>query len=264
MTRKTSTVAERRRSHAFYQHVLEVLVARRAPFLLGGAYALEHHTGVTRHVKDVDVFVRPADRDHVLAVLADAGCRTELTSPVWLAKARRGADYADVIFSSGNGIAEVDDAWFAHAEEGCVRGLSVRMCPPEEMIWSKAYVMERERYDGADVAHLIRACGGRMDWARLVARFGTHWPVLLSHLVLFGFVYPTEHGAVPSAVMDELLGRLEHPRHLDAPEDRVCRGTLLSKRQYRIDIERWGYRDGRLPPDGRMSSAEAAGLDRER
>jgi hypothetical protein len=44
-------------------------------------------------------------------------------------------------------------------------GLSMRLwarydvpvifCPPEEMIWSKAFVMERERYDGADARILF-------------------------------------------------------------------------------------------------------------
>jgi hypothetical protein len=45
-----------------------------------------------------------------------------------------------------------------------VLGVPVRLCPPEEIIWSKAFIMERERYDGADISHLIRACQGRLDW----------------------------------------------------------------------------------------------------
>ena len=51
--------------------------------------------------------------------------------------------------------------------------------------------MERERYDGADVAHIILAYGDRMDWRRLIDRFGRYWRVLLSHLVLYGFIYPS-------------------------------------------------------------------------
>jgi hypothetical protein len=58
----------------------------------------------------------------------------------------------------------------------------------EETIWSKAFVMERERYDGADIAHLLRASAERLDWHRLLERFDAHWPVLLSHLILFGFI----------------------------------------------------------------------------
>jgi len=42
------------------------------------------------------------------------------------------------------------------------------------MIWSKAFIMERDRYDGADIAHIIRTCGKGLDWSRLLHRFGSH------------------------------------------------------------------------------------------
>src|SRR4030095_12962312 len=106
--------------------------------------------------------------------------------------------YVDLIFSSGNGVAEVDDDWFRHAVEGEVLGLRVQLTPPEESIWSKAYVMERERYDGADVAHLLHTQADRLDWQRLVRRFGPHWRVLLSHLIVFGFIYPADRARIPA------------------------------------------------------------------
>ena len=64
--------------------------------------------------------------------------------------------------------------------------------PIEEMIWSKAFLMERERFDGADVLHLVRARQKEINWPRLLSRFGEHWRVLLSHLVLFPYVYPND------------------------------------------------------------------------
>jgi hypothetical protein len=45
------------------------------------------------------------------------------------------------------------------------------------MIWSKAFVMERERFDGADVAHLLRSMGPRLDWDRILRRFDRYWEV---------------------------------------------------------------------------------------
>ena len=56
------------------------------------------------------------------------------------------------------------------------------LSPPEEMIWSKAFVQERERYDGADVIHLLRELGPTLDWPRLLMRFGDRWRVLLSFI----------------------------------------------------------------------------------
>jgi len=220
----------------------------QVPFLVGGAYALACHSGVVRHTKDLDLFTRPEDCKRVLEVLLAAGFRTELTDPCWLAKAYAGEDFIDVIFSSGNAIAQVDDGWFEHAIAAKVLGMTVQLCPLEETIWSKAFVMERERYDGADIAHLLRACGERLDWVRLLDRFGTHWRLLLSHLILFSFIYPSEPGRIPPSVMRTLVDRLQSETRNPSSSGRLCQGTLLSKAQYTIDIEHWGYQDARLLP----------------
>ena len=227
-------------------------------FLIGGAHALARYTGIARDTKDLDVFLRKQDCEPALAVLGAAGFTTEFTFPHWLAKAYAGDRFIDLIFGAGNGVALVDDLWFTHAVPGHVLGTPVLLCPPEEMIWSKAFIMERERYDGADVAHLILACGRELDWRRLLGRFGPRWRVLLSHLVLFGFVYPGERAAIPDAVMTHLLGRLGRERAWPGEATRVCDGTLLSRQQYLVDVTERGYADGRLAPRGEMTAAEIA------
>jgi hypothetical protein len=232
--------------YRFYRDALRALQKAAVPFLVGGAYALAYHIGILRRTKDLDLFTRPEDCERALEVLSATGCRTELTDPHWLAKAYAGEDFIDVIFSSGNAIAQVDDVWFEHAITANVLGMTVPLCPPEETIWSKAFVMERERYDGADVAHLLRACGERLDWDRLLERFGAHWRLLLSHLILFTFIYPSEPGRIPRSVMQTLIDRLQSESHAPSCTERLCQGTLLSKVQYAIDIERWGYQDARL------------------
>jgi hypothetical protein len=245
-------------SRAFYRQALRLLGESQVPILVGGAYALAHFAGIGRHTKDLDVFVKPKDCPRVLDVFARAGYATELTFPHWLGKVRRGDLFVDVIFGSGNGLAEVDDGWFAHAVEATVFDLPVRLCPAEETICSKAFVMERERYDGADIMHLIRAWGPRLDWQRLLRRFGPHWRLLLSHLVLFRFVYPGERDQVPAPVLAELLRRLHQEMNTPPPPDRVCRGTLLSRAQYLVDIEAWGYQDPRLVPQGNLTEQDVA------
>jgi len=64
--------------------------------------------------------------------------------------------------------------------------------PIEEVIWTKSFVMERERFDGADICHLIEAKGETIDWKRLIERFGAHWRVLLGHIVFYTYVFPNE------------------------------------------------------------------------
>jgi hypothetical protein len=237
-------------AYRFYHDALGALQGDSVPFLIGGAYALGHYIGIVRHTKDLDVFTRPADAPRVLEALARSGYRTELTFSHWLGKAFCGDDFVDVIFNSGNGFCPVDDAWFAHAVPCRVLGRDVHLCPAEEMIWQKSFIMERERYDGADVNHLLRACGTRLDWDRLLARFGPYWRVLLSHVVLFAFTYPGEQRQVPAEVVGTLTGRLLEEKE---DEERLCRGTMLSRLQYLIDTEEWGYADPRLPPWGRMT-----------
>ena len=252
-------------SKIFYRRMMEALDAAEVPYLVGGAFALGPYTGVTRDTKDFDIFVRPGDLDRVEGVLAAAGCTVERFAPFWLSKARLGADFIDIIHSSGNGIATVDDLWFDHAPEAVVFGLPVRIVPPEEMLWSKAFIMERERFDGADVMHILHECAGRLDWQRVLDRFGEgHWRVLLAHLVLFGFVYPQRRASIPDWVMAELTRRLRREQRQAPSRLPLCRGTLLSRHQYAIDVEAWGYRDGRLPPDGKMSQADIELWERRR
>jgi hypothetical protein len=243
-------------SLVFYRHVLETLRASGLPFLVGGSYAFNCYTGIGRNTKDLDIFIRRRDYERISEALLAAGYVTDLVYPHWLAKIHSDNDLVDLIFSSGNGTAPVDDAWFDHASRAEVLGIEAGVVPLEEMIWSKAFVMERERYDGADIAHLLLARGGQLDWRRLLHRFAPYWRVLLSHLILFGFVYPAHRDLVPAWVMEELLKRLRRELRTPPPEDNVCSGTLLSREQYLPDIEEWGYRDARLPPAGTMSAED--------
>ena len=80
--------------------------------------------------------------------------------------------------------------------------------------------------------------------------------MLLSHIVLFGFVYPDQRHCVPVWIVDELSERLSAER--SEPDNRVCNGTLLSREQYLHDLEYFGYSDGRLEPTGRMTREETS------
>jgi hypothetical protein len=241
----------------FYTRTLLALGGRGIAYLVGGAFALHTYTRIARHTKDFDIFIRRTDLDRVLEAMGALGYQTEVTFSHWLAKAYRGDLYFDVIFSSGNGVATVDDEWFVHAKDETVLGVPVRLVPVEEMIWQKAFIMERERFDGADIAHLIRACGGTLDWERLLRRFGgSHGRVLLVHLLLFQYIYPGDAACVPQWVLSRLLGRLASEPD---PEGRgLCRGPLLSRAQYLPDIDWWGYADARLEPIGPMTAEQIA------
>lgn len=245
-------------AHDVYRRGLQMLNDAQVRFLVGGAYALECYTGIRRDTKDFDIFVHPRDRDRVVGVFSAAGYQTDHTFPHWLSKAIFGDHFIDIVFNSGNGLCPVDDEWFDYAVEWNVLGVRVLLCPAEEMIWSKSFIQERERYDGADIAHILRACAPEMAWPRLMRRFDEHWRVLLSHLVLFGFIYPAERDRIPEWVMQDLVYRLEKELKCKPLPERVCQGPLVSREQYLADIMEWGYEDARLLPRGRMTREDIA------
>lgn len=243
---------------AFYSRAIDILDTAEVPFLVGGAYAFSAYTGIARHTKDFDLFLRRSDLDRAMDAFRAVDFEPEVRFDHWLAKVYGpGNLFIDLIFSSGNGIAEVDDAWFEFAADGRVFDRAVRLCPAEEMIWSKAFIQERERFDGADVAHILKARADQMDWPRLVARFGQNWRVLYSHLVLFGYIYPDSRTLVPSWVMTELNTRLIAETTTAVPADRICNGPVLSRQQYLPDLEE-GYEDARVAPVGAMTEEQVA------
>jgi hypothetical protein len=233
----------------FYRNTLDVLNEAKIPFLVGGAFAQEFFTGVSRDTKDLDLFMLEADVERACDVLECAGYRTEMTFSHWLAKAyaNGGTDFVDIIFNSGNGLCKVDPTWFEHAPIGEIFGRSVCYCPIEESIWQKSFIMERERFDGADIAHLLRAQSDKIDWHRLLSRFGEHWRVLFAYIVLFGYIYPTERTKIPCGVQHYMTGLFAREIGANAPGEPVCAGTLLSRAQYIVDVQQWGYRDIREP-----------------
>ncbi|HWI81991.1 nucleotidyltransferase [Ramlibacter sp.] len=244
---------------AFYRRALGTLAGAGVSFLVGGAFAHACFTGIRRSTKDLDLFIRREDYERVAALMQAQGWRTELTYPHWLAKVYAGDDFIDLIFNSGNGVTPVDEQWFRDNPEAEVLGVPVRIANIEDGLLSKAFIMERERYDGADVAHLLQANAERLDWAGLLRRFGPHWRVLLAHLTLFGYIYPGERHRIPAWVMEQLTARLA-AESAGAPgqDARVCAGTLLSREQYLHDVEQLGYVDGRLTPASTMTPGDVA------
>jgi hypothetical protein len=112
----------------------------------------------------------------------------------------------------------------------------------EEVIASKLFVSHRERFDGADIAHLIRACGSHLDWDRLQHLVNEHWELLLWSLIFFAYIYPSLASIVPQQLWNELIRRLEE-RVQHSNKDEPFRGTLIDPNMFAIDVKEWGERD---------------------
>lgn len=233
--------AKKKQAHLFYGDVLSFILESKIPFLVGGGYAFREYTGIHRDTKDLDIFCKTSDYERLLNLLAKKGWKTEITDARWIAKAFYKEQYIDIIFSTPNGVCPVDSTWFAHATVATLFEQNVRFLAAEELIWCKLYLCDRPRFDGADVQHLVLKTGKTLDWERLLMRMEAHWELLLTHLLLFRFVYPADRTAIPHWVMNELLDHLSEQLKSPLPKDRICRGPLLSRTQYEVDIKDWGY-----------------------
>ena len=243
----------------FYRQALRALNDADIPFLVGGAFAHACYTGIRRSTKDLDLFIRREDYERIAQVMQQHGWRVEMSYPHWLAKVYDGPEFIDLIFNSGNGLTPVDERWFTNNCEADILGVPVRIANVEDGLLSKAFIMERERYDGGDIAHLLQVNAERLDWPMLLERFGAHWRVLLAHLILFGYIYPGERHRIPAWVMAHLMERMaEQIREVPAVDAKICAGTLLSREQYLHDVKRLGYMDGRLTRASSMTPEDVA------
>ncbi len=152
----------------FYQQVLQLLNEHGIPYAVSGAFALQQHTGIWRVTKDLDVFVTAVVVPKALEVLSQAGFRCEVPDPVWLAKAHRGEFYVDLITGMSNAALVVTDEWIRRARPAIVVDVPTRVLAPEELVASKLFVTRRERFDGADIAHVIYGTPGELDWDRVL------------------------------------------------------------------------------------------------
>lgn len=225
-----------------YKLALGALNDAGIPFVVAGAYAIYEHTGIYRETKDLDLFVEPAAVVDAMAALKAAGFRARLEQPHWLAKALYGEHFIDVIYGMGNGLALIDHDWHRYSKPAILAATPVRVAPVEELIWHRLFINERHRQDMADIVHLIACFGRRLDWRRLVDKTGDHWPLLLSQLQMYHYVYPELRG-VPDWVLEDLLDRARTDLRRKRSGERVTRGTLASRFSFMIDVHEWGFRD---------------------
>jgi len=233
----------------FYADGLRVLRDSKIPYLVAGTFAVNCYTGINRATKDLDIFCKAGDFPRILLHCKEHSFETAIEDERWLAKVRRGDCFFDVIFSSPAAVIVVSDHWFAESHPAEIYGISVNLTPPTEMIWSKALLQNRHRYDGADIAHLILRQHERIDWKRLLIYMEQYWAVLLMHVLNFRFIYPSERDKIPRWLFDELLLRAKEQADLPLPQTKVCRGRLFSPDDYRVDVAEWGFADVVGPAD---------------
>ena len=222
-----------------FRDVLLFMNEKGVPYVVSGTFALHEHTGIWRQTKDMDLFVTPGDMRRALELFKAAGYETWVKDPVWLGKVVGGKHFVDLITGMSNAVLQVDKSWIERGVEADVSGIPSRVLGAEELLASKIFVVRRERFDGADVVHIIYAMRDLLDWNRVFQLVGDHWEMLLWSLVFFRYIYPRHANEIPRWVWHDLLARFERDL-IDPKLDAPFRGSLIDENMFAIDVQEWG------------------------
>lgn len=222
-----------------FREILRLFEREKISYAVAGAFALQAHTGICRDTKDLDLFLTDQSAALGLALLRAEGFKCEVCDPVWLYKAHRDDFFVDLITGMSNATMVVDDEWIKRSIPAVVHGVSTRVLAAEELLSSKLFVTRRERFDGADIAHVIYGTQGKLDWKRIFDLAGEHWEMLFWALVLFRYVYPAQTHFVPETVWRDLLRRFDSAISNPDPTAKF-RGSLIDDKMFAIDLNEWG------------------------
>jgi len=205
-----------------YCEAMEAVRASGVPFMLGGGFALASFTGRWRDTKDIDFYVHPDARDKVTESLTGAGFRDYYPQlpydRKWIYRSIRGNVIVDIIWSMANQRAQVDNLWFDRAGNLELRGQRLLVVPPEELLWCKLYIVQRDHCDWSDVFNLIYAVGPKLDWAHLIWRLEDDLPLLKAVLHVYTWLCPAEALKLPRKLWSSL--DLPVPQRIKRPQER--------------------------------------------
>jgi hypothetical protein len=219
---------------AIYERVMDAATRQGIPFLLGGAFALAAYTGHGRNTKDLDLYILPEERARAIRLLTDLGLRDYHPQlPYqrhWIYRAVAEETILDLIWQMPNERAEVDESWFLHAARVELWHREVLILPPEELLWTKIYVLQRDRCDWPDILNLLHRVGARLDWERLLDRLEEDTPLLAGLLSVFAWLAPGRAQEFPYWIWKRL--GLAPPPACPVPVEDPYRLRLLDSRDW--------------------------------
>ena len=190
-----------------YKGVISAARDRGIPFAVGGGLATMTYTNQFRETKDIDFFILKCDKDRMIRVLTEAGLddyyEREAYERHWIYRSCREDIIVDVIWAMANRRVDVDEGWL-NGPEVRVDGQQFRLVPPEETLWNKLYVLQRDRCDWPDGLSLVYALGPELDWRRLLDRLNEDSALASALLIVFGWLCPDRARELPSWLWEEV------------------------------------------------------------
>jgi Nucleotidyl transferase of unknown function (DUF2204) len=200
---------------SLYAGIMREAHRRGLPFAIGGGIANIAYTGAWRDTKDLDLFILERDRDAMTHILTDLGLRDFYDQRPydrsWIYRGYIDDQIVDLIWAMANHRARVDEVWVEAGPQMEIEGEEFHIIPPEETLWTKLYVLQRERCDWPDAINLIGAIGTQLDWERLLARLGPDTALLAGLLSVFAWVCPGRASALPAWIWERVGARVPVP-----------------------------------------------------
>ena len=216
-----------------YKSVLLELRRRGLPFAVGGGLACMTYAGQWRNTKDFDLYVLRRDREELIRALADLNFTDYYAQlpydRAWIYRSYKDSHIVDLIWAMANQRAQVDENWFRGPEVEA-DGVRFRLLAPEEALWSKLYVLQRDRTDWPDVLNLLWGVGAEIDYRRVLHNLDADAPLLASALLLFAWLCPERARKFPSWLWSEL--GIHPPVASSDPQLTPNRAGLLDSRPW--------------------------------
>ena len=216
-----------------YRDAINIARGTGLPFMLGGGFALAAYTGRWRNTKDIDFYILSHHREKFIDAVTRAGFSDYYEQlgydRGWIYRSFRDGTIVDLIWAMANRRAEAAESWFQSATDLTVRGEKLKVIAPEELLWCKMYVLQRDHSDWPDILNLIHAVGPNMDWSRILRHVGGDAPVLRALLTLFGWMCPERAKELPDGLKRRL--QLETLKPI-SEKDEDARIRLLDSRNW--------------------------------
>lgn len=214
-----------------YREGVRRLSQANVRFMLGGGFALATFTGRWRNTKDMDFYIHPDEHERAIDALADAGfadCYSRQPyDRSWSHRNIKSEVIIDLLWGMANHRANVSDVWFERAPSVVLREEKLLVLPPEELLWCKIYIMQRDRCDWTDLFNLIYARGAELDWEHLLECLEDDAPLLSAVLRVYGWLCPERVGKLPKGLWRRLEMRVPIPGRASRQ-----RGRLLDSRRW--------------------------------
>jgi hypothetical protein len=208
---------------SIYVDVIREARRRGIEFAVGGGTAVATYTIFRQSTKDLDLYVTPENRGRIIEVLGHCGLRDYFDvreyDRKWIYRAHWNDCIVDVMWAMPNQRTQVDLEWLRRGPEIELYGERVRILAPEELIWAKLYIIQRDRSDWPDVLNLIYATGPQLDWDHLISRLGDDAPLLGAALIIFRWLSPDRARNLPDGICERLSNCITPQRGI--PRDRL-------------------------------------------